>query len=115
MRKSISSLLLAVVFVAIGCAAQPRVAAVISHTPLRLAAAAASNAIAGNGEDCTVYCATQFGAGVGVTCQAWLDTAGRCRPFCYYENGWWFDESTGAAIRRPDGTTNDQRPDQGQV
>ena len=50
------------------------------HAPLPLAAAESSNALAGNGEDCTVYCATRFGPGVGVTCHPWLDTAGRCRP-----------------------------------
>ena len=85
------------------------------HAPLALEAAESSNVQTGNGEDCTVYCATRFERGVGVTCQAWLDTTGRCHPFCYYENGWWFDMSTGNAIRRPDGTSHDQRPDQGQV
>src|SRR2546422_3221201 len=44
------------------------------HSPLSLEAAESSNTTVGNGEDCTVYCATRFGAGVGVTCQAWLDT-----------------------------------------
>src|SRR5207237_4280146 len=69
----------------------------------------------GNGEDCTVYCALRFGPGVGVTCHAYLTTAGVCRPFCYYQNGYWFDESTGRAIRTPSGTSPEQRPRLDQV
>jgi len=46
------------------------------HAPLKFTAEEAANA--GNGEDCTVYCATMFGRGIGVTCHPWLDVRGAC-------------------------------------
>ena len=83
------------------------------HAPLPLLATESSNAPVGNGEDCTVYCATMFGPGVGVTCHPWLDLAGKCHGMCYYENGYVVDNQTGASHWRTG--SGDLRPNAGDV
>ena len=65
------------------------------HAPLKFTAEESANV--GNGEDCTVYCATMFGRGIGVTCHPWLDVRGACHGMCYYENGYVVDTQTGQA------------------
>ena len=139
MRKLLSSLGFAVMLVLAGCP-RPRPPVVVTpprkdagietpvpevdirearlhprkrHAPLALEASESSNTSTGNGEDCTVYCATLFGRGVGVTCQAWLNLAGECHAMCYYENGYVVNQRTGQAHWRTG--SGDLRPNQGDV
>jgi len=83
------------------------------HAPLALEAAESTNQMTGNGEDSTVYCATLFGPGVGVTCHTWLDTAHQPHGECYYANGYVVDTRTGQSYWRSG--TGDRRPHQGDV